>query len=157
MITRPGICSRLQAEIDDAAAAGTVSSPITDAEARKLPYLQACIKEALRIWPPITGIMPRISDEDAVICGVHIPAGTNIAWSAHAVMRNIDIFGVDAEVYRPSRWIDADADQIRAMDNTVDLCFGQGKWGCLGRPIALLELNKMVPEVRSTILCISLG
>ncbi|KAH8172544.1 cytochrome p450 domain-containing protein [Sarocladium implicatum] len=147
VITRPGIYSRLQAEIDDAAATGTVSSPITDAEARKLPYLQACIKEALRIWPPITGIMPRISDEDAVICGVYVPAGTNIAWSAHAVMRNKDIFGVDAEVYRPSRWIDANADQTRAMDNTVDLCFGQGKWGCLGRPIALLELNKMVPEL----------
>jgi len=146
-ITHPGICSRLQAEIDEAAAAGTASSPITDAEARKLPYLQACIKEALRIWPPITGIMPRISDEDAVICGIPIPAGTNIAWSAHAVMRNKDIFGVDAELYRPSRWIEADADQIRAMDSTVDLCFGQGKWGCLGRPIAMLELNKMVGEV----------
>lgn len=137
----------LQAEIDTAAAGGVISSPITDAEARKLPYLQACIKEALRIWPPITGIMPRISKEDAVVCGVHVPAGTNIAWSARAALRDTDIFGADADVYRPGRWVEADADRFQAMDSAVDLCFGQGRWGCLGRPIAMIELNKMVVEV----------
>ncbi|KAM0331502.1 hypothetical protein ACHAQA_003179 [Verticillium albo-atrum] len=147
VIAHAHVYHRLQAEIDAAAAKGSISSPITDAEARKLPYLQACIKEGFRTWPPITGIMPRISKEDAVICGVHIPAGTNIAWSARAALRNEDVFGVDADVYRPSRWLEADADRFKAMDNAVDLCFGHGQWGCLGRPIAMVELNKMVVEV----------
>lgn len=145
--THAEVYSRLQAEIDAAAAKGRISSPVTDAEARKLSYLQACIKEGLRIWPPITGIMPRISTEDAVVCGVPIPAGTNVAWSPRAVMRNQDVFGADADVYRPGRWLEADADRLQAMDSAVDLCFGQGRWGCLGRPIAMIELNKMVVEV----------
>ena len=34
-----------------------ISAPITDAEARKLPYLQVVIKEGLRIYPPATGLM----------------------------------------------------------------------------------------------------
>lgn len=147
VITHAEAYRGLQAEIDDAVANSKISSPITDAEARKLPYLQACIKEGFRMWPPITGVMPRISKEDAVICGVHVPAGTNVAWSARAVMRNQDVFGPDADVYRPGRWLEADADQFAAMDRAVDLCFGQGRWGCLGRPIAMVELNKMVVEV----------
>lgn len=137
----------MQAEIDAGVAEGRVSSPITDAEARKLPFLQACIKEGFRVWPPITGIMPRISDKEAYVCGVRIPAGTNVAWSAWAVLRNKELFGNDADIYRPERWLGVGADRLAAMEGTVDLCFGQGRWGCLGRPIALIELNKMVVEV----------
>jgi cytochrome P450 len=150
VFTNPIIYKQLQAEIDSGITDGRISSPITDAEARKLPLLQACIKEGFRIWPPITGIMPRISKQDAVICGVRIPAGTNVAWSAWAVLRNKAMFGEDADMYRPDRWLLADQEKFTAMDNTVDLCFGQGRWGCLGRPIALIELNKMVVEVRTS-------
>jgi len=139
----------MQAEIDSGISDGRISSPITDAEARKLPFLQACIKEGFRYWPPITGIMPHISQRDGVIGGIHIPAGTNVAWSARAVMRNKDMFGADAEMFNPHRWLKVSPEKLLAMENTVDLCFGQGRWGCLGRPIAMLELNKMVVEVGS--------
>ncbi|KAF5010772.1 hypothetical protein FDECE_3069 [Fusarium decemcellulare] len=145
--TNPSVYKQLQDEIDTAIVDGRVSSPVTDEEARRLPTLQGCIKESLRMWPPISGIMPRISDRDAVVCGVHVPAGTNVAWSAKAVMRNKDVFGVDADMFRPGRWVGVDPDRLQTMDNTIDLCFGQGRWGCLGRPIALIELNKMIFEV----------
>jgi cytochrome P450 len=91
--------------------------------------------------------MPRISSSDATVCGVHIPAGTNVAWSAKAAMRSKEVFGPDADVFRPDRWVLAGPERYQVMDQTVDLCFGQGRWGCLGRPIALIELNKMVVEV----------
>ncbi|KAM5354971.1 hypothetical protein ACJ41O_001617 [Fusarium nematophilum] len=145
--TNPTIYRCLQDEIDAAAGNRRISSPVTDTEARALPFLQGCIKESLRIWPPITGIMPRVSDRDATICGVRIPAGTNVAWSARAVMRNEDVFGVDAAIFRPDRWLEANSDQLQSMENTIELCFGQGRWGCLGKPIALIELNKMVVEL----------
>lgn len=145
--TSPQVSKKLQAEIDAGIEQGKISSPITDAEARQLPYLQACIKEGFRIWPPITGIMPRISDTDSTICGVRIPAGTNIGWSARAVLRNKDVFGEDSELYWPDRWIGVSAEKARVMENTVELVFGQGKWGCLGKPISLLELNKVFVEV----------
>ncbi|KEY70331.1 hypothetical protein S7711_06807 [Stachybotrys chartarum IBT 7711] len=145
--THPIVHGRLLAEIDAGVAEGRISSPITDSEARQLPYLQACIKEGFRVWPPITGIMPRVSSSDASISGVHIPAGTNVGWSARAALQDKTVFGEDAEMYRPERWLTADAGQLQTMSNTVDLCFGQGRWGCLGRPIALMELNKMVVEL----------
>jgi len=82
------------------------------------------------------------------VCGVRIPAKTDIAWSAWAVMRNEEVFGPDAEMYRPDRWLNIEPGKLMEMDNTVGLCFRQGRWGCLGRPIAQIELNKMIVEVR---------
>ncbi|KAI5456019.1 benzoate 4-monooxygenase cytochrome P450 [Mariannaea sp. PMI_226] len=84
---------------------------------------------------------------DATLCGVFVPAGTNVAWSTMAVMRNRTVFGVDSEIFRPDRWLLADAGKLVAMQNTVDLCFGQGRWVCLGKPVALIELNKMIVEL----------
>lgn len=147
IITSPLVYQKLQTEIDLAIAEARVSSPISDAEARRLPYLQACIKEGLRIWPPINGMQPRASDRDAVICGVLVPAGTNVGWSGKTVMRDKKIFGEDAELYSPDRWIAAQGGELQAMENIVDLVFGSARWGCLGRSISILELNKMLVEV----------
>jgi hypothetical protein len=51
-------------------------------------------------------------------------------------------------VFRPERWLEvADAEKLREMEGTVDLVFGFGKYQCLGRNIAFLELNKAFVEV----------
>jgi len=147
IVTSPHVYKTLQKEINEGIQEGKISSPITDAEARKLPFLQACIKEGLRMWPPITGILPRSSAQDATICGVHVPAGTSIAWSPWSILRDRGVFGDDADLYWPQRWFCTNPTKSQAMDNTVELVFGQGRWGCLGRSIALVELNKIFVEV----------
>ncbi|KAK1755478.1 cytochrome P450 [Echria macrotheca] len=150
LLTNPPLYHRLQSEIDTAIASGHISSPvITDTEARQLPLLQATLKEGLRIWPPIHGIMPRVSKTDATICGVRVPAGTNVCWSAWAVLRDKNVFGEDADVFRPERWLRAAGNekQLVAMNGTLDLCFGGGQWSCLGRAIAQIELNKIIVEM----------
>jgi cytochrome P450 len=76
------------------------------------------------MWPPIYGIMPRISDNDAVISGVSIPEETNVAWSARACLQIQGVFSADVEVYNPDRWLLAGAEQVQLTANTVDLCFG---------------------------------
>ena len=43
--------------------------------------------------------------------------------------------------------MDAEPEKLRVMEGTLDLAFGPGKWPCLGRPIALIELNKILVEV----------
>lgn len=147
--TNPIAYRRLQAEIDAAVAAGSVTRPVlTDAQAKSLPYLQAAIKEALRVWPPIMGIMPKVSDRDDVICGTKIPAGTWVAWSPMAIMKNKEVFGGDADVYEPMRWLDVDSTRLREMEATQGLVFMSGtRWECLGRKLAYVEMGKMLFEV----------
>ena len=79
MITTPRVLWRLRAEIDEAVEKGRMSSPIQDSEAKTLPYLQACIKEGLRMFPPVTSLFPKIvPPEGDTFNGVFLPGGTEI-------------------------------------------------------------------------------
>ena len=83
LITTPRVLWRLIAEIDEAVDNGSISSPIQDAEARTLPYLQACIKEGLRMFPPVTGRFPKeVPPEGDTFNGVYLPGGTEIGYYA---------------------------------------------------------------------------
>jgi cytochrome P450 len=68
------------------------------------------------------------------------------------MMHDPDIFGVDCEIFRPERWLcrdDSEKEKSRVlrMTDTVTLNFGSGRFGCLGRGVATMELNKAVAEV----------
>jgi len=145
VITHPNVYVKLQAELENA----TLSSPIvTDNEARELPYLQACIKEGMRVFPPVTGLFnKRVPKGGDMIHGKFIPGGTDIAYSAWDFYKDTNIFGADAEIFRPERWLEASEEQLAIMQKTIDLIFGYGKYSCLGKPIALLELGKALAEV----------
>jgi cytochrome P450 len=150
IITNPLVYRRLQAEIDAGIMDGSISSPITDEEARNLPYLQACIREGLRLWPPATAVLPKVSTKDQVVCGVHIPAGTHVAWAPFSFLRNRETFGDDADLFKPERWLNIDPAKYRVMDQTVMMEFASGsRWECLGKTVAQIELNKTYVEVRN--------
>lgn len=57
------------------------------------------------------------------------------------------IFGVDSDTFRPERWLEADVESRREMEKTVDLVFGYGRWSCMGRNVAFLEMDKVYFEV----------
>lgn len=148
LITNPVAYATLVKEIREADASGVISAPIQDAEARRLPYLQAVIKEGLRAFAPVTGLMSvTVPPGGEVMHGMTVPEGTQVGWSAFGVLRHKDVFGEDADLFRPERWLDAHADQLKAMTAQWELVFKYGKWQCLGKTIALIELNKVFVEV----------
>ncbi|KAK5632140.1 hypothetical protein RRF57_007854 [Xylaria bambusicola] len=154
IISNPRVYALLQAEIDDRIRNKRISSPITDDEARDMPYLQACIQEGLRIWPPFTGMMfKQVNPGGEVIKGTFVPGGTavdaNFEYKGHCGwgMQRGPEFGNDVEVFRPERWIEANQDQRKIMDRTVDIVFGSGRWACLGKAIVRAELNKVFVEL----------
>ncbi|KAI4594437.1 hypothetical protein KJ359_008225 [Pestalotiopsis sp. 9143b] len=148
LITTPTSYTTLQKEIDAAIRDGKISYPIAESEAKKLPYLQAVIREGLRMYPPVTGLgskqVPKGGD---LINGHFVPEGTQVGTNYFGLMRCKDIWGNDADVFRPERWLEADDDRERIMNGVVDLAFGYGKYSCLGKPIAMMELNKIFVEL----------
>jgi cytochrome P450 len=157
VITHPSVYLRLQSEIGKFTRDGRISSPvIQESEALAMPYLQAVIREGLRIWPPVTGLLSKTAPsqgDEVEIDGkkMFIPGGTDIGYCAWGVHRNKEIFGHDADVFRPERWLVAEGDGLARMQKTADLVFGYGKYQCLGRPIAMMELNKVFVEVSEAI------
>ncbi|KAL9117459.1 MAG: hypothetical protein Q9187_006003, partial [Circinaria calcarea] len=147
IISNPPVYVRLQREIDDAIAHGAISSPILQDEAVKLPYLQACIKEGLRRFPPITQLRERMAPpEGDTYKGQHIPPGTFIGLNAWGLQLS-SVFGDDPEVFRPERWLIDDAERVKEMVKVQELIFGYGTTRCLGIPIAMMNLNKIFVEL----------
>ncbi|EQB49422.1 cytochrome P450 [Colletotrichum gloeosporioides Cg-14] len=148
LINNPVAYRRLQQEIDAAIAAGSISLPITNTEALKLPYLQAVIREGLRFYPPVTGLGFKQAPEGGdVLNGYYVPAGTQIGQNFFGVGRSQWVWGPDADVFRPERWLSASAEELKQMNAAVDTHFGHGKYSCLGKSIAMMELNKVFVEL----------
>jgi cytochrome P450 len=53
-------------------------TPMTPSTLEQLPFLRACIKETLRMYPVVLG-NGRSLQSDAVICGYNVPKGVNEA------------------------------------------------------------------------------
>jgi cytochrome P450 len=139
---------RLQDELDDAAAKGLISDPITFKEACDLPYLQAVIKEALRMHSAVGALLQRVVPPEGVIfAGVHFPGGVTVgidAWVAH---RNTSVYGPDADIWRPSRWLEYDEEGRGAEIEKYFFAFGMGTRSCIGRNISMLEMCKVIPTL----------
>lgn len=145
IITNPQVYSRLNAEI----ASTPISNPVTDLEARRMPYLQAIIRKGFRIHPPAVGLGFRdVPPSGDTLSGCFVPEGTNVGYNFFGMMRDPKLWGEDAKVFRPERWLNASPERLKMMNANVDLVFSYGKWLCLGRNVALMELNKVLVEVR---------
>ncbi|CZR65017.1 related to pisatin demethylase (cytochrome P450) [Phialocephala subalpina] len=144
ILMHPRVMSKLRAEISSS----TISSPIQEAEAKKMPYLQAIIKEGLRIFPPLVGLMSKaVPPEGDVINGLFVPGGTKIGYGSYGIFRDKNAWGQDADVFRPERWIEESPGRLKEMESTLELVFSYGKYQCLGKNIAMMELNKVFVEL----------
>lgn len=97
---------------------------------------------------PFSGLaMKQSPPEGDSYNGMFIPGGTRIAHNTLGIQRRADIFGDDVEVFRPERWLGIEPEKKTAMTSAVEMVFGYGRWGCGGKPVAFLELNKVYVEV----------
>ena len=146
LIGTPIAYNKLRTEVDRSAQDGILKY----SEAQKLPYLQACIWEGLRMYPPLGDLKTKLAPPTGeTIKGHFFPGGTEVALNDESMCRNKDIFGNDADIFRPERWIDADPETKIKYRQTVDTAFGSGRFLCLGRHIAMMELHKTFAMVRT--------
>lgn len=149
LASNPTVYSKLRAEIDHAVSNGDISDPvITHTEAQRLPYLSACVWEGLRMFPPLFGLKSKIAPAGGEqVKDYFFPEGTEMGSCDWSFVRSKDIFGEDADLFRPDRWIEASQEQKVKFRYTVDTIFGSGRYQCLGRHIAFIELHKVFFEV----------
>ncbi|KAJ4247425.1 hypothetical protein NW762_013100 [Fusarium torreyae] len=93
----------------------------------KCIYLQAIIKETLRLYAPLPSTEPRSCDVDSVIDGYKVPAGTVVGMSPWIMHRNKDVFE-DPLVFDPGRWMGEKANEL----NRWFWGFSSGGRMCIG-------------------------
>lgn len=136
----------LVSEIISASKSGNLSERVTWAEAQQLPYFQACLKEAMRVRPAVgVNITRLIPQGGAEIDGTWLPGGTSVAVNGWVLHKDRKIFGDDTDDYRPERWL-KDEDSAKKMERYM-FQFGGGSHLCIGRNLALLEMNKVLPRL----------
>jgi cytochrome P450 len=114
-------------------------------------YLRACIDEALRMSPPVGAVLPRcVLPGGLEVLGHKLPAGVGVGVPIYAIHHHVD-FVPEPFAYNPSRWIIDDKRQKNsthvASNESLDALhsvfnpFSLGSRGCIGRPMAYLELS----------------
>lgn len=77
----------------------------------KLVYLNAVIKETLRLYAPLPVYAPRSLLVDSEIDGYKIPAGTTVGMAPYSLHRNADVFK-EPLVFDPERWFSVEAPEM---------------------------------------------
>lgn len=94
------------------------------------------------------GTFPKVvPPQGEVVQGKFIPGGTVVGMNIAAMLRSRELFGSDAHLFRPERWLGVPEDRRDEMERQVEAMFGYGRWMCAGKPIAFMELFKAFFEV----------
>ena len=109
--------TRVVHEIDSLESEGKLSEMVTFAESSQMKYLQACMKEAMRLHPAVGMLLERIvPDGGATIAGKWIPEGTIVGANPWVLARDKKVYGEDADAYRPERWLEAHDKALKLME-----------------------------------------
>ena len=141
----------------------------------RLPWLNAIVKEVLRVHPPLPVMMLTASKDSVMplsqpvelssrqgglVNSLFLPAGTNVNVGFGECNLRSDIWGDDARDWRPQRWLNGPPQTVKdakipGVSPSMHLMtFSGGPKGCIGYKYALFEIstNGLPPITAAAIL-----
>lgn len=119
------------------------SEPLTYDHIAKLEYLQAVLNESLRLYPSVPIEFKYVLKDDTLPNGTFVPRGSCVIFSSYCMGRSPDLWGKDAEEFKPERWL--------TMEGPVDPykypVFHGGPRECLGKRLAIVEMKALMLRV----------
>ncbi|KAI6100328.1 cytochrome P450 [Pisolithus sp. B1] len=127
------------------------------------PYLDAVVQETLRVHSAVQDLIRQASEDDViplsepvqtrsgeVVDSIAVKCGTEIGISVPGMNRSEAIWGPDAKMYRPERWLEPDgvtrkAQEVRGYRHL--LTFGDGPRACIGKLFAIAEIKTVLSVV----------
>ena len=109
----------------------------------RMPYLDAVLKESMRVHPPVW-IMDRWAENDDVLGGFHVKKGTTVITSPYLTHRHPALWR-NPEGFDPERWF---TPEVKALPRLAYFPFSIGQRKCVGDTLALLE----APLILATLL-----
>ncbi|CAO2187029.1 unnamed protein product [Urochloa humidicola] len=108
---------------------------VTEGDIPNLPFLEAVVKESMRLHPVVPMLIPRVSREDTSVNGYDIPKGTRVLVNTWAIGRDPMVWGKTAEEFQPERFIGSEVD-VKGQHLEL-LPFGSGRRMCPAHNLGL--------------------
>jgi sterol 14-demethylase len=134
LLRHPDEMAAVVAELDALYADG---SEVSYQALREIPRLEAAIKEALRLHPPLI-LLLRVAKEDLEVGGFGIAAG-KLVGATPAISNRIPADFPDPDRFRPERYLGPDAED--AANPWTWIPFGAGRHRCVGAAFAMMQLK----------------
>ncbi|GKV04747.1 hypothetical protein SLEP1_g16861 [Rubroshorea leprosula] len=113
---------------------------VNESDVKNLTYLQAIIKETLRLYPPAPLLLPHESLEDCIVGGYHVPKGTQLLFNGFKIQRDARVWP-DPDEFQPERFLTTHKDvDVRGLSFEL-IPFGSGRRICPGVSFALQFLQ----------------
>ncbi|KAG7450139.1 cytochrome P450 [Guyanagaster necrorhizus] len=133
---RPDILAKVREE-QERVRQGNYDAPLTIEMMDEMPYLQAFVKESMRIKPPVTMVPYKTTKAFPIASDYTVPAGSMIIPSFYNALHDPEVFP-DPDVLQPERWLDP---QSSANANPKNyLVFGAGPHKCIGLEYAMMNI-----------------
>ncbi|KAK0634570.1 cytochrome P450, partial [Bombardia bombarda] len=167
---RPDVWAKLQADVDGLGL-GEDKKPSYDDLKLGLVYLKAILNESLRMYPNI-GITFRWAARDTTLptgggpdgkSPCFVPRGRRIITSFNALHHRKDLWGDDADEFRPERWLEELSQtqreegtgrqkrfKLKSVPNWTYLPFGAGPRICPGQHFAMVEAQYLIVRIMQT-------
>lgn len=146
--------SALRSEIEAVVGETNNAPPPTRADIKKMKYLDAVLKETLRLYPSVP-IESRAAAKPTTLpfgggldgqSPVFVGKGEAVGWCPYVLHRRKDVYGEDADFFRPERWLEDDG-RLAKIVGYAYLPFNAGPRVCLGQEFALLEAGFLVVRI----------
>uniref|UniRef100_A0A0D9VHC4 Cytochrome P450 n=1 Tax=Leersia perrieri TaxID=77586 RepID=A0A0D9VHC4_9ORYZ len=145
LLRNPGEMAKVRKELKDVLGS---KETIEETDTANLPYLQAVLKEAMRLHPVGPLLVPHFAVEDGVeIGGYTVPKGSTVVFNAWAIMRDPAAWERPDE-FVPERFMDKEHPYDFRGKELEFIPFGSGRRQCPGMPLA----ERVVPFLLASML-----
>ena len=132
LLKHPSVCQKITEEVSASIEEHGEFNPLAISQLR---YLNAALMESQRLTPTIIATM-RCLVKDTHVAGYDLPGGVGVMISPYLIGRRRDVWGEDADCYRPERWLER-----KGVNPYEFFPFGGGHRTCVGLNQARQQLK----------------
>ncbi|KAL9245308.1 hypothetical protein vseg_018974 [Gypsophila vaccaria] len=136
--------TKAQIEMDEVL--GNKIGPIQEPDISNLPYIQAIVKETLRLHPPTPILVPHRAKKDVNLCGYLVPKDSEIWVNIWSIGRDQTLWN-NPNSFIPERFLENSPEIDTRHQDFKFIPFGAGRRMCPGMPLAYRMLHLMLANL----------
>ncbi|XP_062102247.1 cytochrome P450 CYP82D47-like [Humulus lupulus] len=134
LLNNPNKLQKAQEELDHIVGG---ERNVDESDIQNLVYLQAIIKETIRLYPPSPLVLRAAKEDCTLTCGYHVPKGARLMVNTWKIQRDERVWSDNSDEFEPERFLTSHRDVDLRGKSFEMVSFGGGRRSCPGVSLAL--------------------